>query len=569
MKMHSKKVLRLSGLLLGLILLSMIGASRAVAQETEVIKMESLAGQAIIMPVERPDSVVIDRRDIVDYRTDLPSSETRLILNALASGTARVTVEKGGTKTVYEIEVLNPSQLDQIAMIKRIVGDPSLEVLYLDNNRVLLEGEMKNDLSYRRALDVASALTPTVLNFMTVKNPMQIRIKTQVIEVNATKAKEIGMQYRASGAADPDGGLSGRDGGIPLGISTIGTAPYFTAINQVLGGNDFFALLSLAQDQNVARILQEPTLTVLNGQSAIFRVGGEVPIITTNVDDGVITENVEYRPFGISMIVTPILEGGEALNPFYNGGSQSGPNQTRTVRDSVNVPALGLPTVYENGIIKLFVRPEISNVDFTQTFGINDAPLFTTRYVESRVALEDGQPLVIGGLYDENTANRLQEIPFISKIPVLGELFKHRRKTDDRLELIFVLTPTLIGREAARDDMVNYPIVQPEMEHYLMDKGINRIAVKPTRISANDVLVRTGDMVPVVRDLRMMDEVEGMPRQGTFEPESVRNEGLTIRDFENRLPDEDEAANTTPTEESEVEVKPSQGLPELMPRPSE
>jgi hypothetical protein len=245
------------------------------------------------------------------------------------------------------------------------------------------------------------------------------------------------------------------------------------------------------------------------------------------------------------------------------------PNQTRTVRDSGNIPVLSQPTVFENGIIRLFVRPEISNVDFTQTFGLNEAPLFTTRYVESRVALQDGQPLVIGGLYDENTANRLQEVPFLSKIPVLGELFKHRRNTDDRLELIFVLTPTLVGREEARNDLANYPITQGEMERYLMSKDFNRITVKPTRISANDVLVRTGDMVPVVRDLRMMEEAQGIQMQGTFEQESVRSEGATIADFEKPLPDEGQPSISTYPVETEVQVKPSQGVPELQPRPSE
>jgi pilus assembly protein CpaC len=539
----------------------------AFAQE-DVSTIDAFTGQSVIIPVESPDSVLIDRRDVLDYLPNLPATETRLILRALTNGEANVEVEKDGQKTVYKVVVSNPDQLDQIAVIKRVVGDPSLEVIFLEDDRVILEGEMENDLSYRRALDVASALTPNVLNFMTVKNPMQIRIKTQVVEVNVTKAKEIGMQYRATAAGDPDAGLSGLAGAIPLGISTISTAPYFTAINQV-AGNDFGALLSFAQNNNVARVLQEPTLTVLNGQSAIFRVGGEVPIITTNVDDGVITENVAYRPFGISMLVTPILEGGESTNTFYNNTGQSGPNQTKTVRDSRNIPELSRPTVFENGIIRLFVRPEISNVDFTQTFGLNEAPLFTTRYVESRVALQDGQPLVIGGLYDENTANRLQEVPFLSKIPVLGELFKHRRNTDDRLELIFVLTPTLVGREEARNDLANYPITQGEMERYLMSKDFNRITVKPTRISANDVLVRTGDMVPVVRDLRMMEEAQGIQMQGTFEQESVRSEGATIADFEKPLPDEGQPSISTYPVETEVQVKPSQGVPELQPRPSE
>ncbi|MEO0453696.1 MAG: type II and III secretion system protein [Verrucomicrobiota bacterium] len=541
----------------------------ASAQDAETITMRSLAGQTIIVPIESPDSVLIDRRDIVDYLEDVPPSETRLLLSAITRGEAFVTVEKDGVTTIYSITVEDPTQVDLIKMLKEMVGDPNLNAVFLAGGRLLLEGNMKNDLSYRKALQIATAMTPDVLDLMSIENPSQIRIKTQILEVNVTRAKEIGLQYQGGAGGDPDNGISGVQGAIPFGISSIAGAPYFQAVNQIVGA-DFNALLSLAQSQNVARILQEPTLTVLNGQPAIFRVGGEIPIITTNVSDGISTESVEFRPFGISLIVTPVLEANDGLNPFYAGGGETGPNQTVAIRNAPNVPELNRPTIYENGIIKLFVRPEISNVDFTQTFGINDTPLFTTRYVESRVALKDKQPLVIGGLYDENESKRLQEVPFLSKIPVLGELFKQRRNSSDRLELVFILTPEIMDFNGIENDLIDYPVKLAEAEQYMGDSGIERYAVKPTRINANNVWVRGGDIVPLVRDLQMT-ESEGMP--GYIEPEYISFEGvdpLMQDDVEKGLPDDSDLPKSdNDAEENSSELQPSQGLPDLQPRPAQ
>lgn len=548
-----------------------------IAQAQNVENLEAFTGQSVIIPVEEPDFVSIDRRDVVDYVQNLPPTELRPVLTAQARGTARVTVTKDDVTTIYEVLVRDPNAIDQTALIKRIVGDPALEVVFLQNNRIVLEGQMTNDLTYRRALQVASAFSPDVLDFMTVKNPSQIRIKSQVLEVNVTKSKEIGMQY--STGVNVDAGLRGNPGagggGIPLNVFTMGTAPFFEAVN-ALGGADFGAVMNLAQDLDVVKVLQEPTLTVLNGQPAIFRVGGEIPIITTTVDDGVVTEDIEYRPFGISLIVTPLLEEAVSLNEFYAGTEESGPNQTLGQRYTENIPLLNRPTIFENGIIKLFVRPEISDLG-SQRFGANQVPDFVTRYVESRVALKDGQPLVIGGLYDEESRRRLQEVPFISKIPILGELFKSRRNTDDRLELVFVITPEIIGFEEVDTNLADYNVRESELEKWMLDKEIPRMPVKPTRISANDILVRGGDAVPapMVRDLRMMESPEVLPMTGPdqaaptiqFAPE---RQGPTIQDFENDLPDEPQTDSTDEeSEEPASTVQPSQGLPDLQPRPSE
>src|SRR5690606_29761286 len=90
--------------------------------------------------------------------------------------------------------------------------------------------------------------------------------------------------------------------------------------NLALFGADVNATVNLAQNYGKVKILQEPTLTVLNGQSSVFRVGGEFPVLTRTFDDnGNTTVTADYRPFGISLLVTPLVEETEGINPIFAG----------------------------------------------------------------------------------------------------------------------------------------------------------------------------------------------------------------------------------------------------------
>jgi general secretion pathway protein D len=136
-------------------------------------------------------------------------------------------------------------------------------------------------------------------------------------------------------------------------------------------------------------------------------VGENVPFITNSVIDsnGTVNNTVQYQSIGIILDVTP------HINP--------------------------------QGLVTLDVYPEISS-DTGRTVPLNQfaaSPVFATRYAQSRVAIRDGQTIVIGGLMQDKITKSIDKVPFLGDIPLLGLLFQHTIETKGKTELLIFLTP--------------------------------------------------------------------------------------------------------------------------------
>lgn len=501
------------GLLATLLLLG-ISAGPLSAQ----IREEAIAGyvgQNIIVPIENPDSASIDRRDVVTYLDPLPEGEQRVILSALKPGVARVTLVKNNQTSIYTIAITDPNEDDRARTIKDMVGQPGLDVRFV-GGVIVLQGEVEDDIYLKKAVNLANAYSPTVLNYVSVQRPLQVRIKVQVVAVEVTNDSNIGVEYGPQNAQGS--GLA-----LPFGFSNFGKSsfPFFNTTslagqpesaggsgfqvpqfpNLAVFGADVNATVNLAQNYGKVKILQEPTLTVLNGQSSVFRVGGEFPVLTRTFDDnGNTTVTADYRPFGISLLVTPMVEQTEGINPIFSGreadqGTQ--PIQTFGMRESPNLPMTVNQTIDRNGIIKMFVRPEISSLDYSRVDADpenNPFPSVNQRLVETRVAMKHKESLVLGGLFDENMQESLGSVPFISKIPVFGELFKNRVKDGSKRELAFILTPEIIGREVMQAGDKPHPRLSEMVEQ--LEYANEKSAANPVKISASEVMIRTAEYVP-------------------------------------------------------------------------
>lgn len=487
----------------------LLAASLPLAAQNPNREMSAFVGQTVIIDVPDADSVVIDRRDVLTYVDPLPPGENRIVLTGVKPGIAKVTVEKGGTKSVYTVAVADPNEDDRAKLLKELVGAPGLDVRFV-GGAVVLQGEVEDDVLARRAVSIAQTYSPSVLNFITVSKPLQVRIKVQVVSITLDQDSRIGVEYGPlnsanTGLAIPFGfsNVAGSGVGFPF-FNTQGLASRNASGVQVPSLSNFFvfgadvnAAVNLAQNVGKVKILQEPTLTVLNGQSSVFRVGGEFPVLTRSFsDDGRETVSPDYRPFGISLLVTPLVENFEGVAPRFWQDIQ--PLQASGMRQFDNVPMTTASTIDRNGIIRMFVRPEISSLDFSRVDRnpvTEPFPTVLSRVVETRVAMKHRESLVIGGLFDDQMRESMRSVPFISKIPVLGELFKNRTKDGEKTELAFILTPEVIGR----DELVAGDRPQPRLsemaEQLEYATGTPASTLKPVKISAETVRLRSAEFV--------------------------------------------------------------------------
>jgi len=494
----------------------------------------------------------------------------KLLLALRRPGTAEVSVTEGGKETVYMIDVQarfeeNNIEKELESAIKKFVADPGLEVSVLppqaalvgaNLNRafgeetaseilaprgetagnaatdiagaadfrptIILTGEVENDLVLSRAESIARAYTTNVINLVSVRNPLQVRINVKIIRLSYSKDSNIGLQHRSAAGvvADPQG--AGSTAGFGLGFQS--SAPFFETGNNgdlpIFGTNipgNIGTTVNLAAVDAEAELLQEPTLTVLNGEAAQVRVGQVVfvPGETVFDENGNAITSVEERVVGVNLLMTPIVEEEETYRPDADGELpwQSISTQSSSQgRNPDNAQIQTVNTIDENGVIRMAIQPSITSIGpNTNTNGPFNGS-FLTNVVETRVAIRHGESLVLGGLFDSQTRKSMEKIPFVADIPILGELFKNRGKNDTKTELVFVLTPRVMGIDDI-DAKANVGARLPKMQEMALREGI---ATKPTRISANDILVRpheTVDFVSTVPEPLLLRNNESRPSE--------------------------------------------------------
>ncbi|MDD5260637.1 MAG: hypothetical protein PHD76_02210 [Methylacidiphilales bacterium] len=389
---------------------------------------------------------------------------------------------------------------DIVAPRGQTAGNAASSLLGADDFRptIILEGEVENDIVVTKAVNIAHAYTKNLVNLLSVRNPLQVKIAVKVVEVTHNMDSHIGLQHRsAASKVDAAASGGGSTAGFALGFSS--AAPFFETGGNgnipIFGANlptNINTTVNLSELNATATLLQEPTLTVLNGQPAMFLVGQTVSVPTSVSFDANHNpiQSFAQQNIGIELLVNPLVKEEETYRPDAAGLIPWGNITQQENKQPRSNPGPSFNqvtnTISENGIVQLGVQPSISSLGPD----VNGVSSFNRNAVETRVAIKHGESLVIGGLFDDQTRKNLESIPFISKIPILGELFKDRSKDKKRNELIFVLTPTILGLKDL-DNAKDYNPRSQTMRDILTDEGVLPMVAKPTRISAAEVLPRT------------------------------------------------------------------------------
>lgn len=249
----------------------------------------------------------------------------------------------------------------------------------------------------------------------------QVQTDIKVAELSRSTLKEFGFNFirnqtgRTYGLTRP-GGLSGvsQGGGAITLSSASGFVPLGNAFNLVFGDANRGAagIISLLEQRGLVRVLAEPTLVAMSGQTASFLAGGEFPVPVQQgtsgggANSGGIT--VEFKEFGVRLNLTP--------------------------------------TVLANDRIVLRVAPEVSELNFTAaiTTGGVQVPALTVRRTETTVELGDGESFFISGLVSQNTLANVDKLPWLGALPIIGAFFRSNQFDREDKELVMLVTPHLV-----------------------------------------------------------------------------------------------------------------------------
>lgn len=333
--------------------------------------------------------------------------------------------------------------------------------------------DSKSTNSSSNDIDVSrSEAKGKIIDLLQILNPTQIRLEAQIIEINSDAAKEFGLQYGTNGSGglfsfgegytnhshttinesyssshsnSYSGGNSSYgdnssyysssyadDYSNSNGTNTRNSSNSYSGNNGYSGGSDFTrsvtstwndmvkfgnnpikwvtqhfapinATLTALVNNGKARILSRPSVVTLSGEQATIHVGGEIPYHEYDSDGKLITN---WKDYGIILQFKPVVDAQNRINSM--------------------------------------VHAEVSNLNGTTS---NGQPIISVRRADSAINLHSGSPIVIGGLMDSSESKRVQKIPLLGDIPILGEFFKHTSKSRDKREIIIVVTPYLVGEE--------------------------------------------------------------------------------------------------------------------------
>jgi len=259
----------------------------------------------------------------------------------------------------------------------------------------------------------------------------QVYVEALVVEMTADRTDELGVQWLGAGEVGSRtvAAASNFSSAAPS-LAAAAAAPAAAALSAnglvvgVLGrrvtlsdGTTVQSLGALAralQANSLGNILSTPNLLTLDNAEAKIIVGKNVPILT-----------------GSFAQATGTGTAGAAVNPF----------QTIERRD-VGLTLKLKPQISEGGAIRLEIYQEVSSVD-PSPVGASDVVL-SKRALETKVVVDDGQTVVLGGLIENTVKESTQSVPLLGDIPILGALFRYRSEERSRTNLMIFLRPAII-----------------------------------------------------------------------------------------------------------------------------
>jgi pilus assembly protein CpaC len=375
--------------------------------------------------------ITVGKSIVIDYPADIrqistsnpeivdasPVTTREILMSGKGLGSATMVVwSKNDQRMFYNVTVdLN------LEPLRRILTDtfPNEKIdIHSSRDSLTLNGTVSSKDVSDRVVALSTTFAHTVVNNLAVTaSPVekQILLRVKFAELDRTTALQFGVNFLSSGGTNTIGGVT--TGQFAQGntvTATTGSATTSRAAITVTDALNFFAFrpdLNIAtfikalQDNNILQILAEPNLVTTNGKEANFLVGGEfpVPVLQGGGNSGAVT--IQFREFGIRLLFTP--------------------------------------QITANNTIKLQLRQEVSTLDFANAVTLSGflIPALSTRRADTNVELAEGQTFVVAGLMDNRETSAMSQIPVISSIPVLGQLFKSRIERRNNTELVMLVTP--------------------------------------------------------------------------------------------------------------------------------
>ncbi len=310
------------------------------------------------------------------------------------------------------------------------------------DGKVLLSGLVPTEAVSDGISKLTAVYSKDVVNSLQLAPPRgkQVQLKLRIVEVDRTKMEQFGLNFISTGknsVSTTTGQYTAPLFNNPVGTgATVGDALNLSYFNIPFG---LGLTIQDLEEKQILQVLAEPTLTTMSGLPARFLSGGEFPFPVVQGGTGNSTAiTIMFRPYGVKVDFTP--------------------------------------TVNADGSIRLKVSPEVSTLDYSNAVTISGftIPALSTRRAETEVEIRDGESFVVSGLLDHRTTDSLSKIPGIGDIPILGQLFKSKSLNRSIVELVVIVTASIVDPLNQPQPTTEPKMVFPNMESSAFDASAGR-----------------------------------------------------------------------------------------------
>lgn len=353
-------------------------------------------------------------------------SARKLYVIGMADGQTTVFALDAHGRQIAALEISIGRDVGELQQVLKAALPRSAISARTINDTIILSGAVDSAEEAQRATDIAEGFVKQqsaaggakslVVNSLVIRGRDQVMLKVSVAEVRRDIAKQLGLTSSAWGAFTQYN---------PFGISGVLAANPATSVPTSLTlknpTNTINATLEAFERYGVSRILAEPTVSAISGESAKFTVGGQVPIPSAPVcaTNGSVTNcspgGVTYQPYGVTLNFSPV--------------------------------------VMSDGRIVMHIATEVTELDYQKSATIQGVtvPGLRTRKNETTVEVPSGGSIASAGFLQTTSTQVINGLPGAMDLPILGALFRSRDYQRNETELMIIVTPYLIKATEAKE----------------------------------------------------------------------------------------------------------------------
>jgi len=397
----------------------------------------------IIQELDRPLENVAYRRFHIIYLKNAKAKNIADILNKLLRNIQLVvTIDTPGSRRGSMRSSSMPNSKEK----PRVIADESSNALVI----------YANEMEFKAIKDLVSKLDI---------QKKQILITALIAEISESTLKQMGIRWQilgTQGAASFRAGLSSSDFYTNLSQGNLSVGVLSTSgVNIDINGTtlffpDLLFLFSLLESGSGFNVISSPKVLVMDNMKAKINVSKVIPYaesVKYDVNGNPIV-NYNYKEVGLILEVSPHISGKNIIMELH-----------QEVNDIIG-----------------YKSAQVGNLSYI-------VPETSKREIDTMITVENGRTVVLGGLVSTKTIKSIEGVPILSKLPIIGNLFKYKSDTNEKTNLFVFITPYIINspEDLAKITEEHMKLVKKLKERGVTIKGSSQMKINSKPKQEKDI----------------------------------------------------------------------------------